>query len=304
MKLRKAAQKKPAKQRAPRKRHMSTKMQRILMLLTILSAVGLLAFVEVVRPNEDAKSYTHRLDVASQPLEKCFEDLAKTTDLKLFYAPDISYAGKSADTTAMLRQITACREEVKAFDQVAHQLLVLRFAGYTSTYREAKVNQRQAFDIVGQSNDVLDQYQGMAAFLSDYYKHIDAFKTYTGQLDTDNGYFSAARLKALSNQANDLRTRSVSVQQLAAPAEFEPTKNATSAMFAKAADGFDKLVNGYTYGNDFLVSSGYTSIDQAVADYDSNVSNLPFNQITTSYIPQQVLQLPAKVEGLLATASE
>jgi hypothetical protein len=297
------AKKKSRAQRATRKQYVPVKIQRLIFILALLVALSLVVFLEVVRPNQDARSYTHRLDVASKPLAKCFDNLADTTGLKVFYAPDVSYADKAANTATILRQISDCRDEIKTFDQASHQLLVLRFAGYTQTYREAIVNQRQAFDVIGQSNDVLEQYQAMATFLSDYYKHIDSFRSYTSQLGGIH-YFGTAELKKLSDEADDLRARSVKLQQLSAPAEFEPTKNTTSTMFAKAADGLDQIVDGYTYGNDYMATNGFASVDQAVSDYDSNVMNLPFDQLTNSYIPKQVMQLPDKVKNLLATSSE
>jgi hypothetical protein len=303
----KTIQSKPAKERKARirrKHHLPVKVQRTLMIAAILLAVGLLVFVEIVRPNQDAKKYTGRLYSASQPLERCFEKLADTTGSKLFYAPDIRFDAKAADTADILRQIATCRTEIKKFDHTARQLLSLRLAGYTPTYRQAKVNQRQALDVIGQSNDVLDQYQRMTTFLAAYYKHTAAFVQYTTALSTEGDWFNNARLQKLSNQADDLRSRSVAIQQLDAPQEFEPTKNATMAMFAKAADGLDKVVSGYTYGNDFAATDGFKSIDQAVADYDGTVINLPFHQLTTSYIPQQVTQLPVKVQNLLAVDSE
>src|SRR5690242_14995949 len=87
------------------------KVKRAAIWLAVFLAVALLAYAEVIRPNQDAKTYTTRLDSSSKPLEKCFEDLTKTTELKSFYAPDVALEVKQQDMSAILKQISACREE-------------------------------------------------------------------------------------------------------------------------------------------------------------------------------------------------
>jgi hypothetical protein len=280
------------------------KSRRVTLWVVTIMAIVLLAYAEVIRPNQDAQSYTKRLDSASQPLDKCFDKLAETTQLKTYGAPDISLAVKQQDMATILQQITTCREELKKFDHSAQQLLSLRLAGYTATYRQAKVDQRQAYDVIGQSNDVLNQYRDLATFLQTYYGHITSFKNYTDAMSGDVTYYDTSRVREIRSQAADLRKRADEVAKLKSPAEFNATKASTGDMFRSAATGLENFADGYSTANDYLTSLGYSQIDQAVRQYDSTVINMPFDQLTKSYIPQQVVGLPAKVENLLAANSE
>jgi hypothetical protein len=270
----------------------------------IVLIVILLFYAEILRPNQDAKAYVRQLDTSSQPLQECFEELADTTQLSLYYAPDVTLDSKRGDTATILKQINTCHSELNSFDGQAHQLANLHLAGYTAAYRQAKVYQRQAFDITGQSRDVMNQYAKMANFLSKYYDHVIAFSTYTSELQDNRHYLGSAQLMTMEQQASDLRERAAQIGSMEAPQEFTGTKSDTANMMDTAASGLENIVKGYRFGNDYLVNTGYNEIDQAITTYESHIINLPFQQLTKSYIPQQVSQLPAKVENLLASASE
>lgn len=275
------------------------------MVASILAAVSLLVYAEIVRPNLDAKAYTNHLSTASQPLQQCFERLAQTTELSMFYAPDVAQADKENDTTVILRQIDTCRIQLNRFEQESRQLAAVPLGGFAASYRQAKVHQRQAFDVIGQSNDVLNQYHKMAMFLSRYYSHIAAFNSYMAeQQASQQAYVSNARLRVMEQQATDLRERALTIRKLEAPREFNATKQKTAAMFAAMASGFDNVIIGIRSGDTTLVGIGYQQLDEAAATYDRSIINLPFDQLTKSYIPTQVEQLPVKIENLLTTSSE
>lgn len=286
-------------------RRIPPKYKRSIMVVSILLAISLLAYAEVIRPNLDAKTYTNHLSSASTPLQKCFEQLAGTTELSMFYAPDVELRSKEDDTTAILRQIDACRIQLNRFEQESRQLAGVPLGSLSASYRQAKVHQRQAFDVIGQSNDVLNQYHKMATFLAEYYAHIAAFSSYASELQTnEQAYISNARLRVMEQQAANLHERAATITKLEAPREFAGTKTETAAMFSKLAGGFDSIIVGIRSGDGNLIQTGYRQADEAAAFYDSTVINLPFDQLTKSYIPTQVEQLPVKVENLLTTSSE
>jgi hypothetical protein len=272
--------------------------------ISALLVILLIAYAEVIRPNVDASNYIKGLDSSSKPLESCFTDLAETTQLQLYYAPDIALSEKRQDTATILKQIDTCRKDLASFEDESHQLTNLHFSGFTTKYRQAKVYQRQAFDVAGQSKDVLNQYNVLAGFLSSYYDHIIAFSTYNDELAANKFYLGSAQLNTMAQQAADLRQRATQIRELDAPAEFNKTKLDTATMMANSATGFENVVNGYRIGSDQLVETGYNQIDQAAEEYSSTIINLPFTQLTKSYIPKQVAQLPAKVANLLTSASE
>jgi hypothetical protein len=267
-------------------------------------AIALLAYSQIIRPNQDAQNYTTHLSASSKPLQKCFEQLADTTGSKLFYAPDIPIDTKLQDTTMIQAKIKECRYKLDEFDIAAHHLAGLHLAGYTNEYRQSKIYQRQAYDIVGQSTDVLDQYNKTASFLGQYFNHIAAFNTYITSLQKDGSYFGSARLTAMEQQADDLRARATTIRGLDAPQEYNKTKQVTADMLVMTADGLDLVVRGYRQGLDTSVTAGYKKIDTATASYDSTIVNMPFDQLIKSYIPKQVMQLPAKIDNLLTASSE
>lgn len=278
--------------------------KRAAIVVCIVLVVLLLGYAEILRPNQDAKAYIRHLDVSSKPLQQCFEKLASTTQLSLYYAPDVTLDSKRGDAATILKQINTCRGQLDTFDNQAHQLVDLRLAGYTSAYRQAEVYQRQAFDIIGQSKDVMGQYAEMATFLSKYYDHIIAFSTYTAELQNNKYYLGSAQLITIEQQASDLRERAAQIRSLEAPQEFANTKLDTAEMMTTAASGLENVSQGYRFSNDYLVSTGYDQIDLAIRSYESHVINMPFEQLTKSYIPKQVNQLPGKVENLLVSAAE
>jgi len=285
-------------------RRLSAQSKRIIVVVSIL-LIGILGvYAEVWRPNQNAKAYVNHLEVSSKPLQECFEELSATTDLDIYYAPDIALDQKRKDTATILKQIDTCRTELKEFDAKAHDLINLRLSGYTAPYRQAKVYQRQAFDIAGQSNDVLNQYSKLATFLSSYYDHINAFQTYTQELQDRKFYLGDAQLTTMQQQATDLRQRGKQIKGLDTPAEFNTTRSSTISMFSAAAAGFDTVVSGYRTGDNFAVEAGYQEINNATVTYNSKVINLPFDQLIKSYIPKQVQQLPGKVENLLVSSVE
>lgn len=281
----------------------ASKLKRTIVVTTIVAALAVLVFVEVIQPNQEAKSYTGRLANASKPLQSCFEELAKTTELAIYYAPDIALITKQQDAGAISSRIAVCRTELANFELVAQRLSGQQLASYTKAYQAAKVNQRQAIDVAGQSRDVLNQYAKLADFLAEYYKHIEAFSSYMTAAN-ESTFFDGAQLQTMSNQADDMRARANQIRIIQSPLEFNDTKNATATMFTTAAGGFDSLVGGYNFANDATVSLGYSQINEAQATYDSTIINLPFEQLTGSYIPQQVVQLPSKIENLLSAESE
>lgn len=287
------------------KRKLSPKVMRITIAVWAILIIGLLIFAEVVRPNQDASGYTTRLNDASKPLEACFTKLSETTQLPIYYAPDVVLKDKQTDIATIRKQIAACRQQLASFNASAHKLMDFRFAGYTTSYKAAKVNQRQAYDVVGQSTDVMDQYDRLASFLSAYYDHISAFQDYTASLSKLNTYYiTNSNGKALASQADDLRARADDIRKLDAPAEFETTKQATADMFTKAATGFDNVAYGYTNAADYYTTIGFSQVDAATKSFDSTIVNMPFEQLIASYVPKQVQQLPGKVVDLLAAQSE
>jgi hypothetical protein len=291
---------------------LSKKAKNIIVIFSIVLFAVLLVFAEVIRPNQDAKAYTARLNSASQPLNSCFEKLADTTSLDIYYAPDITIQDRQKDAKTITTQVDACRAQLKDFNTEARDLLNLHLAGYTQTYHEAKVNQRQAYDVIGQSNDVLNQYADLATFLSNYYEHIGVFLDYFNNLQTIEkaypySYPDRATVATLSSQASDLHKRAAAIRALpttASTASFADTKTETADMFDAYAAGFDNVVKGYTNYSDYYRSLGYKQVDAAVATYDAKVVTLPFEQLKASYIPKQVQQLPVKVKNLLAAQSE
>ena len=104
--------------------------KRAAIVLCIILAVALLAYAEIFRPNQDAKIYIRQLDTSSKPLQKCFEKLADTTQLSLYYAPDVTLDSKRGDTATILKRINSCNSQLNTFDNRSHQLVNLHLAGY------------------------------------------------------------------------------------------------------------------------------------------------------------------------------
>jgi len=288
-----------------KRRLITPKSKRYLIAVVVLMAIALLVFAEVVRPNQDAKSYTKRLESASEPLDSCFRDLAETTQQDIFYAPDIDLVVKQKNVKSIQDHIAACRIELGKFNSTAHELLALHFAGYTKTYREAQLNQHHAFNIVSQSEDVMDQYGNMADFLSQYYANLGGFLNTFDALNKaqDSNTLSNANRK-VSNQAASLRANAKAIRALKAPTGLADAQNSTATMIEQAATGFENLARGLDGYSDTYQNLGYKQIDAALETYDKSVIGKPYEVLKNSYVLKQINALPAKVENLLAGETE
>jgi hypothetical protein len=235
---------------------------------------------------------------ASQ-IQNCFNQLADTSKLKLFEAPDVTLDQKRQSTATIETVARKCANNLQQYNTQAQQLQSLYLSGYTSHYRSAHVIKEHALDIAGQSNDALAQYQQLASFLDDYFKQLTPFVAYTDDLsnlvDTNVLYGS---IKQLNSQGNDLHARATAIRNLKPATGFEGIIQPTALMLDNAADGFDNLALGYSLGSDPIITNGFHSIEKATADYDSNVKNLPFASLQNSYIIKQVNGLPVKYNDL------
>lgn len=273
--------------------------------LAILVIVGLVVFAEIIRPNQDAKAYHGRLEVASQPLNDCFKKLGDTTQQDIFYAPDIDLKLKISNVNAIRTQVTACRGQIDEFNKTVQSLLSFKLAGYTSTYRSAQLDQRHAVEMISQSEDVMNQYDEVAAFLQQYYGHLATFLAAldslnkaedSNTLSNDNGY--------LTQQAASLRAQATAMRALDPPLGFKPSRDTAATMIDNMATGFESLGKGYDTYSDSLKSLGYKQIDDAVGMYDNTVNGQPYPLLNNAYANKEVNALPAKIENLLAGASE
>lgn len=275
------------------------KLKRAGVIAMALLAFGLMAYAQVIRPNQLAHAYEYRLSEAALKLESCFTDLTTTTKLQIFSAPDIELRDKRQDLKTIRDNITLCRAELKYFNQESQSLRGLRFSGYTTEYRTANTNQQQALEVVGQSSDVLSQYDQLAAFLDQYFASLEAYVTSTGQLNgAGNTAALASQTHQFAEQGAELHRQAARIRTLNAGAGFETVIQPTAAMLDKAADGFDYLAVGYARGDDYTVTTGFEMIEAADREYNAVVINLPFEKLQASYTVKQVAALPGKLVDL------
>lgn len=282
-----------------KKRLQKAHIRRAAVIFVALLAFSLLAYAEVIRPNQHAKAYDSRLQAAANDLHACFLKLADTESLAIFYAPDIPLSQKQANIESVRQSVKQCSGELQRFYYDAQTLQGLYLSGYTGNYKKSQTTKEHALNVAGQSNDVLKQYGQMASFLSSYYEGLEMFTTYTDELNKMVDLSSLQnQTPKLRQQAAELRAQATDIRQLKPAAGFETMIAPTADMIDQAASGFESLANGYSRQNDMTIANGFESIETAVATYNATVQQMSFELLVQAYTTKQVAALPSKVEDL------
>lgn len=264
-----------------------------------LIALALLAYTQIIRPNQLAAAYHDRLDVASSRLYDCFERLDQTRRLPVFEAPDVALSTKLQNAAGIVDTIDGCDDDLTGFKAAAQTLPPVRFSGYTHEFRNARNDSQAALNVAGQTTDVLRQYRTMAEFLEQYYRSLEQFERSVSQLnELQDVAVLANHTVWLSEQAAELRRQAQHLRSVQAYPGFERVTGPTAGILESAATGFELLYRGYSSRNDASIDAGFTDIESARASYDSRLQTLPFQRLQQSYIVSQVGALPAKLDGL------
>ncbi len=281
------------------------RLRRIGIVLLTIAAFSLLAYAQIVRPNQHARNYDIQLGEASERLQSCFLKLADNEDLKLFGAPDISIRQKQQDVRTVQGNLRQCSRELQIFNLHAQKLQKLYLSGYTEEYRRALLTEQHAMNIAGQSSDVLEQYGQLSNFLQQYFASLLPFTTYFDELNRlpDVSVLSG-RIPQLRQQAGDLHAQAQNVRTSKPFPGFETMIQPTATMLTKAGDGYDLLADGYATGNDRTIDLGFKMVESAVADYNGSVGQLSFDLLIKSYTVKQAAALPAKIEDLRRSVVE
>ncbi len=281
------------------KRLQKAHLKRATVVFVALLAFSLLAYAEIIRPNQHARAYDSRLSVAADDLHNCFLQLADNENSAIFYAPDIPLAQKQDNIKTIQQSIRRCNGELQRFYYDAQTLQSLYLSGYTADYRQSRTTKDHALNVAGQSNDVLRQYDQMATFLGEYYQGLEQFIEYTDKLNQTADLSSLQnQVPQLRQQAAELRAQATDMRKLKPTPGFEPMVGPTAAMLDQAASGFDLLASGYSRQNDTTITAGFTAIESAVATYNASVQQMSFDLLVKAYITKQVAALPGKVEDL------
>ncbi len=275
------------------------RLRRIGIVLVIIAAFSLLAFAQIVRPNQHARNYENQLGQASERLQTCFMKLTDYEDLQIYGAPDISISQKQRDVRTIQGNIRQCSSELQIFHLQAQRLQKLYLSGYTEEYKRARLTEQHAMNIAGQSNDVLNQYGQLAGFLQQYYASLLPFMTYSDELNQlPDVTVLAGRIAQIRQQADDLHAQAKNVRDSKPYPGFETMIRPTAVMLDDAGDGYDLLAEGYTKNIDATLAEGFQTIERAVAVYNGSVGQMSFDLLVKSYTVKQVSALPIKLENL------
>lgn len=289
------------KQRAGQQRsdRQARRLPRGLLAIAAAVALGLLAYSQVYRPNVQALTYQRQLDTAAGRLQECFRRLDATRSRQLFEAPDISLADKQRDVSAIKTVIRDCSGELARFNTGAQTLPSQQLGGFTGRYRAAHAARQEALDIAGQSRDVMAQYERLAGFLEQYYALLVPFEAYTADLNAVEDVSTlAGRQQSLANQAAELRSRADEMRRLQPFAGFGPVLEPTADAITLAADGIGTLAAGLAGTDDSTIDRGFAAIEAAAAVYDSQIRQLPFDQLQRTHVGSQVASLPSRLDTL------
>jgi len=279
--------------------------KRLAFAVAVLALVGLLVFAEVIRPNRDAAAYASRIEKASAPLQECFQKVADSTQQDLFYSPDVDLEVKRSDVKDIQTSVVECRSKMQDFRKTVGGLLSLPLSGYTKQYRQAQLTQQHAENVLSQSEDILNQYNAMADFLSQYYAHLSNFLAAYGSLEkAEQNYTISNRNQFLGKLGASMHAEATALRALKPPVGFTPTRDSAAAMVDQLANGFDNLAKGFDSYSDYYKGLGYQQVDAAIKAYDKSVIGQPYPVLHDSYLVDQVNSLPSKVENILAAESE
>jgi len=275
------------------------------MLALAVSALGLLAYAQLFRPDHIAKRYDRQLAAAAAPLQQCFGRLAGTQRLKIYETPDLTIDDKRRQLSTIRQILGDCGTRLEAFNTTALDLTQLRFSGYTDAYRAAIAHQRHALDVSGQSRDVLLQHSRTVAYLDEHLTVLPPFLEYTTAVNSvANVSVLAGRAPQLAAQSDQLHGIAERARTAKPAAGMENLAQPTAAMFNQAADGLSYLANGYRLADDGRIDIGFQLLEGAVETYDQSVASMSFDLFVVAPSNAQILELPDKLDDFLRTTSE
>ncbi|HVS58596.1 MAG TPA: hypothetical protein VHD60_02530 [Candidatus Saccharimonadales bacterium] len=269
--------------------------------LAILAMLATAAYIFAVRPNDEANRYNQQLTDSAVILHATLTSLSRTIQLNIFNTPDGTLTSRLHDLDSITRSITATRSQLARFETQANDLHTMAHLPIFNSYHNAQISQQNARDIVSQTSDALDQYQKLANFLRQYYTLDNTFTTITGKINAVSNLDSLipdySQVYADSQTLDDLAT---SVRKLAAPAAYVSLVSTATSVYQQAAQGLHALANGLSLNNDATKNSGIAMVEQATAQHDDKLIDIPFNDVQNSYVLTQISELPDKTDSILS----
>lgn len=287
------------------KRRLSPLVRNVIIGLSVILLFLCLILVEVIVPNHLAQSYIKGLDTSSKKVQLCFISINDTTSLDVYYSADAPVKDKQQNVRTIHQRIQECRNQLDMFNNQTASLPGIHLSGYTRQYHEASVRQKHAYDLIGQSRDVLNQYQQLADFLQAYLDAVAPFADYVGQFNSVSDVsIYADKTDQLQAWGKTLHAKVEALQRLPTPAGYEQLTPATAEMLSNAAYGFEYFASGLRSYNIDTQNYGISLVEKGATQNRDTVEPMLPKALKRSYVVQQVHELTGKIDNLFSGSVE
>lgn len=230
--------------------------------LIALAVTSVAVFYHVAIFEVDGKSYIASMSKAAKDLNESCRRVADTSERLLLTEPSLALGDGAAGMQKITNEVRLLRVELEEFRQISDTLPSHPYAFTSASYSKSLSLKEQSKAAIDQVNEVLDEYEGLLAFLTSYY-------TIRQQLSDELLSFNAlADLDALAGQgptyelvADSLDIKTTELSRLTPPRGFEEITQRTIALHRAVADGFRDLASGLSPPIDAAIYSAATQLE-------------------------------------------
>lgn len=230
------------------------------------------AVYTVLLPEYFASKYITNVHRFAHKLEDGYTRLEESSNHDLLNDPAMRIDTITQEVEVMRNLLRENRIDLINFSSQIDDFEPLPYTGFTQQAKTASTLQERTVTFVEQSEDALNRYDELIAFMKSYHstaanieKHTSEFNN-TADLNVYAG--QSARMRDVAAQ---IRSEVNAFEKTTTPSEAQEFKKASIQTFTQLADGFDMFANGLSIPADAVIYEAAAKIEQADRQlYDQN----------------------------------
>jgi uncharacterized phage infection (PIP) family protein YhgE len=268
--------------------------QTTLLTVALFGVVFFIAYSFTI-PALIASNYQRRLDDASSNLKDSFQKLVTIAGQFNAYGRDLDARSYNSDVEQAKNSLRQTQLALDKFQERANSL-GSTLPTLSPGYKAARVEQIRARYIIGQSQDVLDEYKQVMEFAGALNQIAVQLKEVNSTALQLNRTYSLADQQAQAGQrAMQLQGLADQLKQHTVPPGFETAQTALLSTINQAKTGFEALSTSPTRLVDPSTDTNVQTIEAATLKCESGDSDLLQNLIDGSAAAKHVSELLDKI---------
>ena len=262
----------------------------------IICVVGILLYEYYT--THVAQTYLHTLQTHTTQLHKILNDLATTTNNKVFADPTSDEVNKK--NLLLVRGINEqTSSELSSYSLYAKSLPELKMASYFGPYKKAKVKQRLATNIVSQTREVIHTYQDTINYLVALNDAQVLYEKKNNELNAVS-IVSSLDPKLVSQDVDELKDTLSKLSALEAPNRLLVSKNGMVDVLNQTIQAYENVVLALRNSSESCLDDAFKVIEQQSKRYDLEIKKQAEEELKSSAIVDDVNDLPTKTSLLLS----